>query len=139
MLEIIDMTIRDLEQSIELWASIPELNFPSDFDTKDRLTSFLNKNEGLSTIAKYEGEIIGALLCGNDGRRGFFYHIGVNPQFRKQKIASQMVEYSFDKLRLECIDTCFLFTNDFNFDAQAFWGKMKFVHASHVMYQSREI
>jgi Predicted acetyltransferase len=54
------------------------------------------------------------ILCGHDGRRGFFYHTGVDYSFRKQGIATKMVERCFDMLRKEGIDTCFLFTNDFN-------------------------
>ncbi|MGI5898442.1 MAG: GNAT family N-acetyltransferase [Christensenellales bacterium] len=50
-----------------------------------------------------------------------------------------MVEHSFEKLKKEGLDTCFLFTNDFNPGAQAFWKAMGFEHAPHVMYQSRSI
>ncbi len=82
---------------------------------------------------------MGDLLCGNDGRRGFFYHIGVTPQLRKQRIGGQMVEYSLKKLKKEGLDTCFLFTNDFNLGAQAFWKSMGFEYSPHVMYQSRVI
>ena len=124
-----DMTVCDLKQCSNLWGSIPELKFSLAFDTEERLTRFINKNEGFSTIAKYNGKLVGALLCGNDGRRGFFYHIGVSPKHRKQKIATRMVEYSFDKLRTDGIDTCFLFTNDFNTNAQSFWKAMGFGYA----------
>ena len=139
MVTIADMAASDLDACIELWQGIPELNFPSAFDTVERLTRFLNRNEGLSSIAKIDDEIVGALLCGHDGRRGFFYHIGVKPQLRKQNIATQMVERSFEKLRREDIDTCFLFTFDANLGAQAFWKAMGFGYAPHVMYQSRAI
>ncbi|MCL2507963.1 MAG: GNAT family N-acetyltransferase [Oscillospiraceae bacterium] len=139
MIKITDMLERDLQEAIALWESIPELVYPSSFDTVERLTRFLRKNENLSSAAKLNGQMVGALLCGNDGRRGFFYHIGVEPQFRKQGIATRMVEYSFEKLRKESIDTCFLFTNDFNFGAQAFWKAAGFEYAPHVMYQSRAI
>jgi ribosomal protein S18 acetylase RimI-like enzyme len=139
MIIITDMLISDLEEAIALWDSIPELHFPAAFDTPERLERFLAKNKAFSTIAKSDGEIVGALLCGNDGRRGFFYHIGVKPQLRKQGIAARMVGHSFEKLRKENIDTCFLFTNDFNPGAQAFWKAMGFVYAPQVMYQSRAI
>jgi len=139
MVSILDMSVNDLEESITLWSSIAELNFSAPFDTVERLTRFLQKNEKLSSVAKHENKIVGALLCGNDGRRGFFYHIGVDPNYRKQKIATRMVKYSFEKLRNDNIDTCFLFTNDFNLEAQAFWKSVGFGHAPHVMYQSRTI
>ena len=139
MIQIMDMQACDLTDAIALWASIPELHFLSSFDTIKRLTRFLRKNEGLSTLAKAGDEIIGALLCGHDGRRGFFYHIGVAPALRKQGIAARMVERSFEKLRAEGIDTCFLFTYEFNLGARAFWKSMGLEHAPQVMYQSREI
>ena len=133
------MCLSDLEASIALWSSIPELHFPAGFDTPERLTRFLLRNEGLSSIAESDGELVGALLCGHDGRKGFFYHIGVKPDLRRQGIAARMVEYSFEKLRKKHIDGCFLFTYDFNMGAQAFWKARGFGHAPHVMYQSRGI
>ena len=138
-LSVANLLHSDLEEAIALWSSIPELNFPAEFDTPERLTRFLNKNQGLSSIARIDGEMAGALLCGHDGRRGFFYHIGVKPQLRKQGIAARMVEYSFEKLRKEHIDTCFLFTSEFNQGAQAFWKAMGFEYAPWVMYQLRSI
>lgn len=139
MVQITDLLARDLKETIELWGSIPELNFPFAFDTPKRLTRFLNRNKGLGSIAKIDGKIVGALLCGSDGRRGFFYHIGVLPLFRRQKIAARMVAHSFEKLKREDIDSCFLFTYDFNLVAQAFWKSMGFEYAPHVQYQSRAI
>jgi ribosomal protein S18 acetylase RimI-like enzyme len=139
VVSIQDLSVSDLKEAISLWSSISELNFPAEFDTEKRLTRFLMKNQSLSTIAKLENQIVGALLCGNDGRRGFIYHIGVNLNYRNQKIATRMVEYSFEKLRNDDIDTCFLFTSSFNLGAQAFWKSLGFDYAPHVMYQSRAI
>ena len=138
-LSIADLLLSDLAEAIALWDSIPELNFPVAFDTPERLTRFLQKNQGLSTIARIDGEMVGALLCGHDGRHGFFYHIGVKPQLRRQGVAARMVERSFEKLREEHNDACFLFTSKFNKGAQAFWKAMGFEYASWVMYQSRAI
>lgn len=139
MLKINAMEISDLDKVIILWSSITELTFPAFFDTKERLTKFLLRNQGLSTIANVEGKIIGALLCGHDGRRGFFYHTGVDYAYRKQGIATRMIERCIDMLKREGIDNCFLFTNDFNKDAQKFWKARSFGYAPHVMYHSRGI
>ncbi len=139
MLEITNMSCNNLKLAIRLWNSIPDLGFSLIFDTEERLTNFLNRNHGLSSVAFWDNEVVGALLCGHDGRRGFFYHLGVAPKMRRQKIASRLVEYSFQKLRAQGIDTCFLFTNDWNADAQRFWKSMGFECASHVLYHSRTI
>jgi N-acetylglutamate synthase len=129
----------DLDEVIKLWSRIEELSFPVTFDTEERLTKFLLRNTGLSTIIKSNEKIVGALLCGHDGRRGFFYHTGVDNAYRKQGLATKMIERSFKMLRKEGIDNCFLFTNDFNKDAQKFWKARGFEFAPHVMYHSRSI
>ncbi len=139
MIVIEEMRISDLPCAITLWSSIPELSFSATFDSIERLTKFLSHNTGLSTIARTENSIIGAVLCGHDGRRGFIYHTGVESAYRKQGIAKQMVERCFEMLRKEDIDTCFLFTGNSNTGAQEFWKYMGFDYASHIMYHSRAI
>lgn len=139
MIVIDEMKVSDLEQVIKLWSSITELSFPVQFDTVERLTRFLSRNQGFSTIAKSDTAIVGAILCGHDGRRGFFYHSGVDYSFRKQGIAKEMIERCFEMLRKEDIDTCFLFTIDSNIPAQEFWKSMGFNYAPHILYHSRSI
>jgi ribosomal protein S18 acetylase RimI-like enzyme len=139
MTEIQALREEDIRDAIELWSAIPELRFSKAFDTEERLIRFLRRNPALSSAASLDGKLVGALLCGHDGRRGFFYHAGVLPICRRQGIARLMAERSFEVLKSEQIDSCFLFTNDFNEGAQLFWKSMGFEYAPHVMYQSRAI
>lgn len=139
VISIEEMRISDLEQARVLWSNIPELSFSPEFDSTERLTRFLDRNPGLSTIARVEDSIIGAVLCGNDGRRGFIYHAGVEATFRKQGIAHKMVLRCFEMLRREHIDNCFLFTSKSNLCAQEFWQSMGFYNAPQIMYHSRSI
>jgi ribosomal protein S18 acetylase RimI-like enzyme len=139
MTEIRALREEDIRDAIELWSAIPELRFSKAFDTEERLFRFLRRNPGLSSAASLDGKLVGALLCGHDGRRGFFYHAGVIQAHRRQGIAGRMAELSFRMLRDEQIDSCFLFTNDFNTDAQRFWKSVGFEYAPHVMYHSRAI
>ena len=46
---------------------------------------FLKRNPETSIVAEAEGEIIGTILCGHDGRRGCFYHVCVKQGFRKHR------------------------------------------------------
>ncbi len=133
------MKYNDIENSIDLWKNIKELGFSPEFDTKDRILRFLQKNPNLSTVAESDEKIVGTLLCGSDGRRGFIYHTGVDKFYRRKHIAKNIVERSIKMLKEESIDSCFFFTNDFNHEAQIFWKAMEFNHASHVMYHSRAI
>lgn len=139
MITIGEMKASDLEQAISLWTGIAELSFSAQFDTVERLTRFLSRNPGLSSVAKSDAVIVGAVLCGHDGRRGFIYHSGVDYSFQKQGIGRRMVERCFEMLRQEGIDSCFLFTSAANEQAQKFWKSMGFQNASHIMYHSRSI
>jgi ribosomal protein S18 acetylase RimI-like enzyme len=139
MTEILALREEDIRDAIELWSSIPELRFSKVFDTEERLHRFLRRNPGLSSAAWLDGKLIGALLCGHDGRRGFLYHAGVHPMYRRQGIARSMADHSFRMLKDERIDSCFLFTNDFNAGAQGFWKAMGFEYAPHIMYHSRAL
>ena len=133
------MQLSDIDEVIQLWDSIKELRFSREFDNKARVTQFLMRNENLSSIARENDKLIGALLCGHDGRRGFIYHTGVDEAFRHQGVASGMLKRSLAALKRESIDTCFLFTNDFNKEAREFWVYQGFEYAPHVMYHSRSI
>lgn len=138
------ITIRELKTdeagtALALWTAIPVLAINSEFDTPQRIARFLERNPGLSAAA-FEGErLVGALMCGQDGRRGFFYHTGVEETYRGRGIAQKMVDFSCAALRAQGIDSCFLFTYDRNLPAQQFWKAMGFEYAPHVMYHSKSL
>ena len=133
------MMVSDVDEVIQLCRAIPALGFSAGFDTPQRLMRFILRNEGCSTVARMQEEIVGALLCGHDGRRGFIYHTGVKQAYRRKGIAGSMVQRSLQALKEQGIDSCFLFTHAVNQDAQAFWMAQGFEYAPHVMYHSRGI
>lgn len=36
-------------------------------------------------MAVRDGKVVGAILCGHDGRRGCLYHVCVDPEYRMQE------------------------------------------------------
>lgn len=139
MITVRFLTKDDAKAALALWTSIPVLAINSEFDTVQRITRFLERNPGLSSAA-FEGDrMVGALMCGQDGRRGFFYHMGVDEFYRERGIARRMVDTSLEALRSQGIDSCFLFTYDRNVPAQQFWKAMGFEYAPHVMYHSKNL
>ncbi|MFK7694927.1 GNAT family N-acetyltransferase [Paenibacillus sp. HJGM_3] len=117
-----EMTIHDYEQMIPLWNQIEGLAL-SDADSKSNIETYLNRNPGLSYVYEVEGSIVGTILCGHDGRRGFIYHVAVNPQFRNQRIAQRMVDVCMSKLKEEGIDKCHIFVLDDNEGGNRFWTR----------------
>ena len=91
-------TINDYDQMYNLWKNIEGIGL-SDSDTKENIEKFLNKNQGLNYICEEEGKIIGTILCGEDGRRGYLYHLAVDKDYRRKGIGTKLVNLVFDNLK----------------------------------------
>ena len=132
------MGIEDIPEVRALFVSTPELGVSQSFDTRERLRAYLTRNPGFSTVARDADRIVGALLCGHDGRRGSFYHVAVQPAYRRRGVAERMVERSLACLRQAGLSTAFVFTHVDNGDAQAFWRNTGWEHCDWVQYHYRE-
>ena len=133
-----EMRAEDVDEVCELWYSIAELGISRSFDTPGRLGEYLERNPGFSTVARKDGRIVGAVMCGHDGRRGSFYHTGVLAEFRRQGLAERMVERSLSCLREVGIMTAFCFSHEKNVTAQAFWRGISWEYCPSVQYHYRE-
>jgi len=133
-----EMRAEDVCEACALWYSIPELEVARSFDTHERIRVYLTRNPGFSTVARKGDRIVGAAVCGHDGRRGSFYHVGVLPEFRRHGIAARMVERSLSCLREVGLTTAFCFTHEKNVAAQAFWRGTGWEHCPWVQYHLRD-
>ena len=78
----------------------------------------------MSFVARSKNEIIAAVLCGHDGRRGYLHHLAVCPDFRNQGIGGALVERCILVLQSIGIQKCHLFIFHNNRDAIRFWEKI---------------
>lgn len=97
------MTIEDYTAVYALWKSIQGFGIRSVDDSREHIERFLKRNPTTSFVAEEEGQIVGALLCGHDGRRGCFYHVCVAEAFRSRGIASAMAKEALAALKKEGI------------------------------------
>src|SRR5271154_5438166 len=80
----------DYDEVIALWQRCEGVGLtPS--DSREAVHSFLVRNPALSLVARHAGQIVGAVLCGHDGRRGYIYHLAVSPEHRQQGIGKAIV------------------------------------------------
>ena len=86
------MTIDDYEKVYELWMSCIGMGLNNLDDSKEGIDKFLQRNPDTCFVAEVENVIVGVIIVGNDGRRGYIYHTAVNPQYRKQGIAKSLVD-----------------------------------------------
>ncbi|MBP1975145.1 GNAT family N-acetyltransferase [Cohnella thailandensis] len=132
-----EMTVNDYDQMIELWSRIEGLAI-SNADSKSNIEKYLNRNKGLSCVYEEEGRIAGTILCGHDGRRGFIYHVAVDPEFRQRKIGQRMVDLCLGKLKEEGIDKCHIFVLDDNEVGNRFWSRTGWDRRSGFSVYSRD-
>ena len=90
-----EMTIDDYDKVYALWTSIRGFGIRTLDDSREGVERFLRRNPTTSVVAEQNGRIVGAILCGHDGRRGFFYHVCVARDYRKHGIGSREFCTSF--------------------------------------------
>ncbi|TMV51972.1 GNAT family N-acetyltransferase [Paenibacillus mesophilus] len=137
-MELTEMTVDHYEQSIELWKSTEGLVL-SESDSKANIGLFLSRNEGMSFVCLEGGRVVGTIMCGHDGRRGFLYHVAVSKTFRGKGIARRMVERSLEALRAAGITKCHLFTLESNEAGNRYWSGTGWERRSGILLYSRDV
>jgi putative acetyltransferase len=120
VIEIRPMTLEDYQTVVALWQSIEGIGL-SAADEPQNIARYLDRNPGLSLVAVEEGQLIGAVLCGHDGRRGFIHHLAVEPGSRRKGIGKTLVDRCLENLATEEISKCHLFVFAENQEAVLFW------------------
>ena len=98
------MKIEDYDQIYALWSKIKGFGIRSIDDSREGIERFLKRNPTTSVVAEEDGKIVGAILCGHDGRRGCFYHVCVDEEYRMQGIGKSMVVFAMEALKEEKIN-----------------------------------
>lgn len=91
------MTIDDYDAVTILMRSTPGISL-RDADSREATARYLQRNPGLSFVAQAGGVVCGCIMSGHDGRRGYLQHLLVLPEYRRQGIATQLVERSISSL-----------------------------------------
>ena len=118
------MTDADYPQVVALWRQTEGIGL-SESDSPTAVSAYLQRNPGMSGIAVLpSGQIVGAVLCGHDGRRGYLTHLAVAESHRRQGIGRALVEHAVAALQREGIIGCNLFVWNANQTARQFWESM---------------
>ncbi len=133
-----EMRLEDYLVVIDFWRQTPGLRL-SEVDSKEKLDLFLQRNEGFSFVAESAGQLVGTILCGHDGRRGFLYHLAVHTKHRRQGLGRQLVDRCIGRLAANGIDKCHLFVLEGNDSAMAFWKKIGFQQRKDIHIYSRTV
>lgn len=134
MYTIRTMTIEDYEGVYALWMSIKGFAIRSIDDSKEGVARFLLRNPDTSVVAVEDGRIIGAILCGHDGRRGCLYHVCVRQECRMRGVGKAMVVYCMEQLKAEQISKVSLIAFTANDVGNAFWRRIGWTKREDLNY-----
>ena len=133
-MNIREMKNEDYEQVFALWKTIKGFGIRSVDDSKEGIERFLKWNPGLSVVAEEKGMIVGAILCGSDGRRGCLYHVCVHKDYRRQGIGKTMVIWCMEKLKELQINKVSLIAFTKNDVGNAFWKEIGWTKREDLNY-----
>ena len=119
--EIRVMTEADYDEVYELWMSIHGFGIRSIDDSREGVERFLKRNPSTSMVAVCDGKIVGAILCGHDGRRGCMYHVCVHEKYRKNGIGKSMAVACMRALQAEQINKVNIIAFKSNEVGNQFW------------------
>jgi ribosomal protein S18 acetylase RimI-like enzyme len=123
ILELREFTKSDYEAALALWKRCEGIGL-SEADTPCAIQGFLERNPGLSFVAVMDAQVVGTTLCGQDGRRGYLYHLAVDPKYRRQGLGKQLTQASLVGLKSLGIQKCHIMVYRNNESGKAFWQRL---------------
>ena len=133
-MEIRPMQNADYDDVCALWHTIRGFAMRSIDDSREGVEKFLERNPGLSTVAVEDDHIVGAILCGHDGRRATLYHVCVEEHYRKRGIGKSMVVRCMKELQKQGINKVALIAFTHNDVGNAFWKEIGWTEREDLNY-----
>lgn len=115
------MQISDYAEVVALWRRTEGVGL-SESDSEGGVAAFLERNPDLSAVAlDPSGAVVGALLCGHDGRRGYLHHLAVERAQRGRGVAGRLLDWAQRGLARHGIPKCNVFLFADNAEGASFW------------------
>lgn len=133
------MRLSDYEQVYRLWLSCAGMGLNNLDDSREGIEKFLRRNPDTCFVAEQDGTVVGVILAGNDGRRGYIYHTAVSPAYRHQGIATSLVRATTEAFRKAGIHKVALVVFSKNANGNAFWEKNGFTVRDDLIYRNKTI
>jgi len=133
------MSINDYEQVYSLWINTEGMGLNNIDDSKEGIEKYLNRNPTTCFVAEQDEMIIGAIMSGHDGRRGYIHHTAVAQSFKKKGIGAKLVSAAMSALKREGITKIALVAFAENETGNLFWEKLGFTQRNDLVYRNKAI
>ena len=135
-LELSALEAGDYEAVMALWNSAPGVRAS---EPREEFERILRRNPGLCLAARVHGELAGAVLCCQDGRRGYLYHLAVAAKFQRRGIGRAMVDRCLESLAREGISRCTIFLVANNEAGRNFWRETGWFERTDLVAFARDL
>lgn len=129
----------DYESVYSLWMKCKNMGFNNVDDSEKGISKYLERNSKTCFVCVRNEKVVGVILSGHDGRRGFIHHLAVDPDFRRQGIATELLRQALNALKKEEISKVGLFVFAYNSDGNAFWEKQGFTLRTDINYRNKAL
>lgn len=138
-MNIREMKIDDYAAVYQLWLNTAGMGLNDVDDSQQGIARMLQRNPTLSFVAEENKQIVGVILAGQDGRRGYIYHTAVHQDYRNQSIAQRLVKMVLDQMKALTISKVGLFIFQTNDIGNSFWQKMGFNIRTDTYYRNHAL
>ena len=133
------MTISDYQQVHALWLSTPNMGLNNVDDSEEGIEKYLARNPNTCFVAVEDSHVIGVILCGHDGRRGYIHHTAVAQSQQGKGIGTSLVNAAMAALEVEGVTKVALVVFAKNESGNAFWERLGFTARGDLVYRNKAI
>ena len=133
------MNIQDYDQVYALWMSCKNMGFNNLDDSREGIAKLLRRNPHTSFVAMDGDALAGVILAGQDGRRGYIYHMCVAEPYRRQGLGAELVRRCLSALTAEGINKVALLVFNRNEAGNAFWEAQGFTVRNDIAYRNKAL
>jgi ribosomal protein S18 acetylase RimI-like enzyme len=115
-----EFVLADYDGAVALWNAVEGVEI-CEGDSREEISEYLMRNPKLSRVAEADGKIVGAALCGHDGRRGWIYHLAVAQAYRRQNVGKLLLDDCVGGLRNAGLKRAIVLVAGDNSVGREFW------------------
>lgn len=138
-MKIRKLKIDDYDAICDLWRKTPGMGLNDLDDSREGIDRYLRRNPNTCFVTEAKGKVIGVILAGHDGRRGYIYHTCVDADLWNQQTGTKLVDAALAALRLEGISKTALVVFEKNERGNGFWARMGFTPRPDLVYRNKAL
>jgi len=130
-----NMQLSDYDGVMALWRECDGVSL-READLPDGIGKYLERNPGLSFVAQQGNRIVGTIMAGHDGKRGYIQHLAVATKLRKKGVGGHLVEHCLDALKSQGIVKSHVHVLNHNKPGGEFWTRLGWMQRAEIVMYS---